>query len=539
MKKFILSFILLVLFIPFYVNAKTCDTDKILISSIVVEEKTSGVEELDAATVDGKNISLNLSMLEVGDNIKYKMVIENNSDEDYELNKNSFKTNSDYIDYTLELEDESAVVKSNSSKPVYLSVEYKDEVQNDKFESGAYSDNKTLALDFSADNTTNMFNILKNPNTGVKSYLLIFIVLLLISGTIYMILKKKKYVKFMIFILGSLLIIPFSVYAICKSEFVINSNIKIIEPEKISINGNIYWDDQNDRDNIRPSSVKVNLLANNNIIKSIEVTDNNNWNYTFDNLLKYNNGEEITYTVTEDDITDYSIIINNYIITNKHEINNYIEPVQVASNNTITVGDEYQINSEHFYVISSNSDKTLLLSKLNLKVGSYYLYVNNTPTDDEYTCYSYSETYLQGYKGCSVYDNNTYCYGTVPYSGEGLSGSGNSGIVCTRAQGIFTNDKYYRSSSYLDRYKSKLIEFNAPETINVRLITYDEMSSLGCTTSSCANAPTWLKSTNFWIDGAYTFDIQINRIDARYNSRNFGSLFGIRPVVEVPTSDLS
>ena len=72
MKKFIL--LLFIIFLPFSVNAETCNADKITISSITAENKSDNVLELEEATANGMNINLNLSMSEVGDNIKYKLM---------------------------------------------------------------------------------------------------------------------------------------------------------------------------------------------------------------------------------------------------------------------------------------------------------------------------------------------------------------------------------------------------------------------------------------------------------------------------------
>lgn len=227
MKKFILTIIIFLMFIPFCVNAETCDTDKITISSITVDSKSDNVEELDEATSNGKNITLNLSMSEVGDSIEYKFVVKNDSNEDYELDKTSLNLNSDYINYSFETDDRSNVVKANSSKNVILRVEYKTEVPEDKFESGLYNDNKTMIVQLSNGNTINVPDTFKNPNTGVQSYILVFLIVLLVSGTIYVVLKKKKYTKFMILIIGTVIIIPISVYALCKCEIIVNSNIKI------------------------------------------------------------------------------------------------------------------------------------------------------------------------------------------------------------------------------------------------------------------------------------------------------------------------
>ena len=234
MKKLILPILLFMMFIPFYVNAETCDTDKISISSITVEEKSDNVEELDNATASGKNINLNLSMSKVGDNIEYKIVVKNDSNEDYELDKNSLNISSDYIDYTIELEDNSNIVKANSSKTVYLKVEYKTEVPEDAFESGTYNDNKTMALNLSTVDTINVPDTLKNPNTGVQSYIIVVTLILIIAVISYIILRKKKYAQFMILMVGIAILIPISVYALCKCEIKIESNIEIRSTSRIA-----------------------------------------------------------------------------------------------------------------------------------------------------------------------------------------------------------------------------------------------------------------------------------------------------------------
>ena len=92
-----LKYILLVLLFPILVLAEECDVDKISISSITIQNKTENVLETNEATISGKIINLDLSMEKVGDRIEYKFVIQNDSNEDYELDKNSFNMNSNYI----------------------------------------------------------------------------------------------------------------------------------------------------------------------------------------------------------------------------------------------------------------------------------------------------------------------------------------------------------------------------------------------------------------------------------------------------------
>lgn len=92
------------------------------------------------------------------------------------------------------------------------------------------------------------------------------------------------------------------------------------EPETITISGTKTWDDNNNQDGRRPDSITVNLFANGCQQKSIRVQPDKdgNWNYTFSGLLKYENGKEINYTVTEDAVSGYTTEINGYNITNHY-----------------------------------------------------------------------------------------------------------------------------------------------------------------------------------------------------------------------------
>ena len=90
-------------------------------------------------------------------------------------------------------------------------------------------------------------------------------------------------------------------------------------PEKTQVSGKKTWDDKDDQDGLRPSSITVVLYDHlNNEIDRKTVTDKDNWTYTFDNLPKYANGEEIKYTVKEASVDGYETEINDNNITNKH-----------------------------------------------------------------------------------------------------------------------------------------------------------------------------------------------------------------------------
>ena len=95
--------------------------------------------------------------------------------------------------------------------------------------------------------------------------------------------------------------------------------IKIIDKiEKTSVSGTKTWNDNNNQDGIRPSSITVNLLANGRQVASKTVSASDNWQYSFDNLAAYANGKKITYTVTENAVAGYTSTVDGYNVTNNH-----------------------------------------------------------------------------------------------------------------------------------------------------------------------------------------------------------------------------
>ncbi|HDD3861314.1 TPA: Cna B-type domain-containing protein [Staphylococcus aureus] len=88
--------------------------------------------------------------------------------------------------------------------------------------------------------------------------------------------------------------------------------------ETTSISGEKVWDDKDNQDGKRPEKVSVNLLANGEKVKTVDVTSETNWKYEFKNLPKYDEGKKIEYTVTEDHVKDYTTDINGTTITNKY-----------------------------------------------------------------------------------------------------------------------------------------------------------------------------------------------------------------------------
>ena len=74
---------------------------------------------------------------------------------------------------------------------------------------------------------------------------------------------------------------------------------------------------------LRPASIKVDLLADEEPVESVELSEKTGWKATFEGMPKYSNGEEIMYDVSESgiDVKTYRSDVsgtaaNGFTITN-------------------------------------------------------------------------------------------------------------------------------------------------------------------------------------------------------------------------------
>ncbi len=219
-------FLLLLLFIPFIVYAEdSCNPDSIEILSIDLIDNSKDVVEVNKASSSGNNINVDLQVKSVGDNAKYKMIIKNTSNDDYEINKDALSIGSEYFNYNFETEDNSNIVKAGESKVVYLVVKYENEIPDEKINNnGLFVENKNLVVDLSNKDVPAIVKAIEdNPVTSTGIALL---VLAIFSGIVLIVVKKTKVKKYMLLIVPVLLLIPYTVYAICKCEITCNSKIE-------------------------------------------------------------------------------------------------------------------------------------------------------------------------------------------------------------------------------------------------------------------------------------------------------------------------
>ena len=91
-------------------------------------------------------------------------------------------------------------------------------------------------------------------------------------------------------------------------------------PEVTSVSGQKTWEDENDKDGLRPKEIQVKLLANGKDTgKVATVSEATGWKYSFEKLAKYEAGKAITYTVEEVAVPKgYTAKVDGMNITNSH-----------------------------------------------------------------------------------------------------------------------------------------------------------------------------------------------------------------------------
>lgn len=103
-------------------------------------------------------------------------------------------------------------------------------------------------------------------------------------------------------------------------KLVLTNKHEIDTSKKITVTK--VWNDASNQDGIRPGSVTVKLLADGEEVATAQLTANNNWSHTFDNLTVNREGkvgDPIAYTVVETDVpTGYTASVDGYIVTNTH-----------------------------------------------------------------------------------------------------------------------------------------------------------------------------------------------------------------------------
>ena len=142
--------------------------------------------------------------------------------------------------------------------------------------------------------------------------------------------------------------------------------------ETVKVEGTKTWDDADNQDGKRPAQITVNLLKNGQKVASKTVTEADGWKWTFDNLDKYENGKEITYTIEEEAVEGYTTKVNGFNITNTYT------PAKTSVQVTKKWDDADDKDGKRptsvtitLYANGEKTDRTLVLNKENNWTGSF------------------------------------------------------------------------------------------------------------------------------------------------------------------------
>lgn len=91
-------------------------------------------------------------------------------------------------------------------------------------------------------------------------------------------------------------------------------------PETTEVSVKKVWDDAQNQDGLRPSTITVHLLANGEEVQTATLSgEGDTWSHSFTDLPVYKNGQKLVYTVTEDTVANYSTAIEGSTITNTYK----------------------------------------------------------------------------------------------------------------------------------------------------------------------------------------------------------------------------
>ena len=107
-------------------------------------------------------------------------------------------------------------------------------------------------------------------------------------------------------------------------------------PKVRNIKVNKIWHDDNNQYHVRAKEVTVNILADDEVIKTITLNEDNGWAATLENLPVFKNGKEIKYEVSEFEVEYYKVIIEEneegFTINNFYDAKGGEEPPKTSDN---------------------------------------------------------------------------------------------------------------------------------------------------------------------------------------------------------------
>ena len=310
-----------------------------------------------------------------------------------------------------------------------------------------------------------------------------------------------------------------------------------------------------------------------------KVTDKNGKEVSKGDILSAGETRNLTITIefikdlTKEDLPKQTNTISllyklNFVQTDDKATSGSEEVQQACTSfdkkDTYNVGDVIAFcntntgKSEDFYVMKDNGSTITALAKYNLLVGNTLVYNDNFGDITSVTPISTSE---EGYglqnsiAGYMEFDSEGYplshtLKGVIAFAEEtnGIYGywtdsKGNllSKYGTSYPANVFNNNSLLYEP--VQNYKTYLKNTLGKTSVDARLITYEELISLGCNMNenSCTPAPSWVYSTWYWTASADSnrnvrIVLSLGYFDS-YGFYNSGP-YGLRPVITISKSDI-
>ena len=110
-------------------------------------------------------------------------------------------------------------------------------------------------------------------------------------------------------------------------------------PEQVKVSGQKVWDDADDQDGKRPTSITVKVMDGSTIVDTLEVTAANGWKFESKDLPKNKKGKKINYTVLEEVTVEGYSSSQEQATDGSFTLTNSYKPTQIAVKGTAVWSD--------------------------------------------------------------------------------------------------------------------------------------------------------------------------------------------------------
>ena len=257
---------------------------------------------------------------------------------------------------------------------------------------------------------------------------------------------------------------------------------------------------------------------------TFKVTDQNGKEVSEGDILSAGETKNLTITIefikdlTKEDLPKQTSTISlsyklNFVQTDEKVTSGS----QGGNEKTYAVGDEFCLENECFYVIKDNGTTVDAFAKQNVNTES-------NRQDSNANTLAFAEK-----------TNGSYGY-WMDSKGKLLSKYGTSYPV-----NVFDSNSLLYAP--LENYKTYLKNTLGKTSVDARLITHEELISLGCSGNefTCKNAPSWVYATKYWTASAHSTNY-VWRVYLRGSFRgisfDLSGNAGLRPVITISKSDI-